>query len=96
MSESSFLVWEEPPAAHTSRGLVPHELIAATLRRNPARWARILDAGTSTGLATWINKGGKAAYRPAGSFEAVYRQGAIYARFVGGGAALNRDKENQQ
>ncbi|MFI7072087.1 hypothetical protein [Micromonospora sediminicola] len=79
----SVLVWEEPPPASEGTGLVPHELIAATLRSRPGKWARLVEGGSAVGLVTWINKGGRLPYQPSGSFEAVYRKGAIYARYVG-------------
>lgn len=80
------VVWEEPPPPG-GNGLVPHEAIAVALRSRPGAWARIADAGGSTSLVTDINKGRRPAYRPAGHYVAVHRDGMIYARYVAGSLA---------
>jgi hypothetical protein len=86
--------WEDPPAGRRPGrplGGAHHE-IAAELRRNPGRWAKVITA--STALATKINAGKYSAYTPKGEFEAVARnprtvdgkkspQSDIYVRFVG-------------
>lgn len=85
------IVWEEPEPADYGTPQLPHYEIAAELRQHPGQWAKIL---TSVNLAygTKINNGRLAAYRPAGSFEAVVRNtrpeggssvGDVYARYVG-------------
>lgn len=59
---------------------------AAILRKNPGKWARILeeDKVESAQHRAYAMRSGKyVAFRPAGSFEATLRGGEVYARFVG-------------
>jgi hypothetical protein len=62
---------------------------AAELRDNPGLWGVIYEgtADRAGGMASQINTGVHACFRPAGSFEAVARRAAgvrtVYARYVG-------------
>lgn len=58
-----------------------HRLVADTLRFRPGAWAMLPDLPAN--YTPSINGGANMAYRPGGSFEAVARQGVLYARFVG-------------
>jgi hypothetical protein len=74
----------DPPPAEKTRAAgmsMQHEVIAAQLRAHPGRWAKLPDL--NFGSAGDIKYGRLAAYRPSGSFEAVIRRGAVYARHVG-------------
>lgn len=89
MTEQPELVWEDPPESKSRKpGSQSHryDLIAAVLRENPGRWAR-LGTGTS-GIVTHIRRGRAPAFRPAGAFEATTRgrkgtQATVYIRYVG-------------
>jgi hypothetical protein len=85
--------WEEPPQSQTGGG--KYDELAEELRRNPGRWAKL---GTyDTGQAANIRDGRLRAFRPAGAFEAVSRNGRtdgegrrqadIYVRYVGEGGS---------
>jgi hypothetical protein len=87
------LKWEEPPHADQRRpgGAKRHAEVAAQLKSRPGEWARVaaFDKDTrSRTYAHYIRRGGLAAYRPDGSFEAVSRtvdgEYRVYARYVGG------------
>lgn len=75
-------MWVDSPPPDT-RGArdadVDHAALAAALRSNPGRWALLIGL---SGAAT-VRDG--AQYRPRGSYEAVVRQGHVYARYVGEG-----------
>lgn len=85
------IVWEEPPPPKP--GPKPrHEAIAAELRSNPGKWAKV--AVASPGMASTIKSGRMIAYQPQGAFEAVARNyrsadghvrgvADIYARYIG-------------
>lgn len=84
--------WEDPPPSglHNPRDphLIAHELIAVQLKREPGRWAVVIEStGNEPRLANHITSGHYRAYKPAGSFQAVSRTvngiRTIYARFVG-------------
>lgn len=84
------LRWEAPPAALQGctgrpRERILHELIAAQLRREPGRWAVVYEARGLSSLATQINRGAYAPYRPAGAYEATSRtvgdMHVVYARY---------------
>lgn len=70
-----------PSAVGKSWGTVPHALIAAALKEQPGRWAMLPDF--SIGNSAVIRGGTVGVYRPAGSFESIIRDGAVYARYVG-------------
>jgi hypothetical protein len=74
---------ELPPPAGRSRHRHDHNLIAAALREQPGRWAMLPDLPVSHTAS--ISSGVNAAYRPAGEFEAVSRNGVLYARYQGRG-----------
>lgn len=88
----SIVRWEEPPPKTPGgpgkpKPLVAHELIAVQLRREPGRWALIVEGYAHSSMGSLISRGKIRAYEPAGSFEAVARVGDnghnIYARFIG-------------
>lgn len=86
---SGVLRWEDPPEAD-ERGTRSHpkvadwHLIAAQLRGRPGQWAAICEA-VSTNTTAQVRQGVYAAFRPAGSFDAVGRRVnghyTVYARF---------------
>lgn len=81
---AAMLVWEEPPPdgrGSADWGRLDHDAIANLLREHPGRWARICNGSTFSASA--IRKGQQRAYRPSGSYEAVTRLGAVYARYIG-------------
>lgn len=82
--------WEDPPTAKPigRHGVtLANELIASQLRRHPGEWALIAENPGNSSLAGHIKSAAIAAFRPAGSYEAVTRtvEGVvrIYARHVG-------------
>ncbi len=87
----SDIKWEEPPPASKGRGSTKWKSILAELRRNPGRWALVLD-DASPSMTTFIKQGRVGDAKP-GEFEARsrceggQRRGAIYARYVGVDAA---------
>lgn len=73
----------EPPSLDTGAvsKSMQHYLIADALRERPGVWAMLPDLSVTH--ASDIARGSLAAYRPGGSFEAVSRDGMVYARYVG-------------
>lgn len=83
------LEWKSPPTPKATGGSSDHERVAKVLRSRPGEWALIM-TGVAPGHVSAIKKGQKAAYRPAGSFEAVQRASEtvkgkidVYARYIG-------------
>lgn len=80
--------WEEPPPDRRGRQqpAIDHGSVATELRERAGEWACVAIA-VQSGMATAIETGRIAAYRPRGSFEARRRVvdglPLIYARFVG-------------
>ena len=77
--------WQEPPGGSKGRSQI---LLteAAELRANPKRWALIITRPTDKSASQFafrIRNGLNAAWRPAGTFEAVSRGCDVYARYVG-------------
>ncbi len=79
--------FQDPPKAGNCK--YDHQSIAAELKANPGRWALVFENVFSS-LSVSIKSGRLAAYRPAGSFEALSasRNGStnkadIYVRYVG-------------
>lgn len=89
MAARTVLRWEEPPPTRLRRDRIErdHDAIALALRERPGEWAAIATGSVQTGLVTQIRTGFVAAYRPAGSFEAVRRtvdgRPTVYARYLG-------------
>lgn len=88
----SVIRWQDPPPARQSqigkpKGIIAHELIAIQLKRRPGEWAVVQEVFVISSLASQINVGKYAPYRPAGSFEATTRiedgKHVVYARYVG-------------
>lgn len=81
---------DAPPSQ--SRGGRDWVSVAEALRAKPEQWAKVA-TGVSPNTAALIKKGKITAFRPAGSFEAVSRNGVVassgariadtYARYVG-------------
>jgi hypothetical protein len=67
----------------------PWQTIADTLKRHPGIWHNI--AGDASTATTNINDGVLAAFRPAGTFEAVRRHGSLQVRYVDDHVAPNPD-----
>lgn len=90
----TYVVWEDPPAAHAdrigrrNRPSLNHDLLAAILRTERRRWARVHETDEMSSLALRIRGGRLKAYRPIGAFEAAQRlidgRYVTYARYVGG------------
>jgi hypothetical protein len=84
----SEIVFEEPPQDGRNRSGRDHAGTAEALRARPGEWAKVFtcDGTNPAGTAAWqIRTGRLAPYRPSGAFEAMSRNGDVYARFVGGG-----------
>jgi hypothetical protein len=88
MSEQPEIVWQDPPPAAPSWHH-RFEAVAATLRQNPNRWARVAEYSTANGAqvsASKINNHGTR-YFTKGEFEATARvegdQYFLYVRYVG-------------
>lgn len=82
------VTWETPPQRKPNR--VSWLVEAQQLRSRPGMWARIADRNTkhSARSMVWqIHTGALLAFRPAGDFEASARDGAVWARYLGDGAA---------
>ncbi len=64
-----------------------HIALAELLRRNPGGWVPFVQqyetSSAASNTQSRINKGVLAAFRPAGSFKAVVRQGILYVKYVG-------------
>lgn len=64
------------------------DALAAELKANPGRWARIGE-DIPTSIVSVINHGDRLCFQPAGAFEAVTRnhtsrwQADVYVRYVG-------------
>lgn len=71
---------DPPPRGQVD--LLPHGAYAEALKAQPGRWAVLPDLPASAVPA--MKDGAASAYRPAGAFEAVVRNGQVYARYVGG------------
>jgi hypothetical protein len=89
---SDIFRWEDPPperavARGREKQVIAHDLIAFKLKKRPGVWAAIHEQRAVPSLAVQIGRGGYAAYRPAGSFEAVARTTGetytVYARYIG-------------
>lgn len=84
--------WEDPaPGAGTPFGRASHRYggEADRLRKNPRRWALLekgMDRRKAYTLASNIKRGNLAAFRPAGAFEVVAKEGSVWVRFTGEGA----------
>lgn len=61
----------------------PWQPIADGLRQHPREWRRITGNAAKTVATTNITRGVLVAFRPAGTFEAVRRDGELYARYLG-------------
>lgn len=61
----------------------PWQRIADGLRQAPREWRRITGHNAATVATTNIARGVLVAFRPAGEFEAVRRDGQLYARYLG-------------
>lgn len=65
------------------------ERAAEALRQTPGQWRRLTGLPTETVATTNITRGVLAAFRPAGSFEAVRRDGDLFVIYLGDPAELN-------
>jgi len=83
--------WQEPPAGRRTKARAGKwQQFADALRARPGHWA-LMSEDIAVSVATQINKGTSAAFRPAGAFEATTRtaddsrrgRGAIWVRYVG-------------
>lgn len=84
------LKWGTPP--EPNRGRRPDtrtqdEKIADELRKHPGDWA-VYSENSNSSIAYQIGHGDRAAFRPAGTFEAVSRdnvgnRGTIWIRYTG-------------
>lgn len=86
---SSVVSWENPPGKGGRRE-VDHNAVAAELKANAGAWGKIgvyPTPSSSGSTANQIRTASLAAYRPAGSFEAMSRTAdgeyRVYARYVG-------------
>lgn len=80
------VAWEEPP--ETRGGTQPsiYTPIAAELRNNPGKWARLDDRYNSNSAYQFVlsvRHGKPRAFSPAGSFEAEHDGATPYVRYVG-------------
>lgn len=81
--------WENPPQPGAGRRRSrsderPWYQAADAMRERAGDWAR-LAPHVPLQTAYDINNARLSAFRPAGTFEAVTRDGRVYARFVDGG-----------
>lgn len=89
------VTWSKPPPAANGgksqrEGAERHRELARQLKDSPGEWAHVATKRTSRlagSHAHDIRRATLAAYRPAGSFEAVARtvdgEHRVYARYVG-------------
>jgi hypothetical protein len=61
----------------------PWAHIAEGLRQVPREWRRITGHPATTVATTNITRGVLAAFRPAGCYEAVRRDGELFVRYLG-------------
>lgn len=73
--------WVDPPPA-TEKS--PYDAFAAKLKERPGDWA-ILSRNRKSPhtLASNIKKGRYKAFRPAGAYDALSREGVVYACYLG-------------
>ena len=94
----SELEWAEPPAdARHAPRQTKWSRIAAELRANPGKWAKVQTGVSSAAVVTRINHGIAAGFVPAGAFQGrstfagFDERGVglfdVYARFVGEASA---------
>lgn len=63
--------------------------VADLLRQTPGQWRRINTPAAATVATTNITRGVLAPFRPAGAFEAVRRDGDLFAIYLGDPAELD-------
>ena len=88
------MAWEDPPIAKVGApGSADNAALAASLRENPGRWAKVRTyekarSAAASSYAGYIAHGTTVAFR-GGGFEAVSRvvgdETHVYARYVGTG-----------
>jgi len=64
---------DEPPPSNRGNDRLYH-WFANQLKANPGKWAKLPLPPNKAGLRTLIERGKFLAFRPAGSFECVYRK----------------------
>lgn len=57
--------------------------IVSALKQAPMQWRRITGPAADTVAVTNITRGVLAAFRPAGCYEAVRRDGELFVRYLG-------------
>ncbi|MGW2169168.1 hypothetical protein ACWC1C_01395 [Streptomyces sp. NPDC001705] len=84
---SEFRFEDPPPPRHGRHG--EHIEAAQKLREKPGQWAIVttcVNAGSSSSMARAIRVGARAAWKPAGDFDAVARrvdgEYRVYARYL--------------
>lgn len=87
ITETSSLVWEEPPAQRGGRAVsARHQEIAQKLKERPGEWAKVAVGESNDGLATSIRKSVGVSFRDgvyeARSVKTGEKQYDIYARFI--------------
>lgn len=84
--------WEDPPDNYKRiDGKWAAE--ADELITHPGQWAKLAEGLTSiqaAGIASTVRGGVLKNFRPAGAFESMARNGAVYARYVG----LGKEKQS--
>jgi hypothetical protein len=81
---SQHVEWGDPPG--DKRFSTDSARIAAQLKERPEVWAKVRTAdkeSTAASYAATIRLGRTPAFQPAGTFEAVRREGGVWARYVG-------------
>jgi hypothetical protein len=82
MSESHEAPLEVPAPAD------PWQQVAAALRQSRGEWRRVTGHPAKGVATTNITRGVLAAFRPAGEYEAMRRDGELYVRWLGTSAYL--------
>lgn len=80
------IVWEEPPISQRLRQDSRLTLFAQALREQPGRWA-VWPSEKSSGVQTRLKQGAYTAFRPPEQFEAIWRSGKTYVRYIGEGTS---------
>lgn len=76
----------DPPFNPKAKGNSKWHEVVLALRERPGEWAKIATRGTKESARNFASeiRRGSGNFRPAGAFEAVARDGQVWARYVGG------------
>lgn len=88
MSSPVEIEWSEPPDNPRALGNTKYGAVAAQLKSRPGEWAKIADFTSPQSARNFAGnlRRGLGVWSPKGHFEAVAREGKVWARYVGDAA----------